>query len=298
MLNKFVLNYKDITGIVDIYACPICLNEFPVIKGEMPVGLTKEHVPPHSLGGGVKCYTCATCNNTFGANADSNLLKGIQLNEKTFFSSLKDQKVRLFSQTGEMFQGQVSTNDDGTFTIYHSKKNNHPIKLEKFIKTVDEGSVLNFTPIIPKVDLHLLNVGLLKSAYLFAFEKLGYEIVVNSNYNIVRQQLLNPSDKIYFENTILRSAFTPNQEGVYFSEIGGTKFVSVVMKLKYNHTEMTFGVQLPHLDLNSSLIDAISYIQSYLSFSYAFSENSILYIDRIIAKQFLNKLTSTFTKVQ
>ncbi|MGE8423713.1 MAG: HNH endonuclease, partial [Sphingobacterium siyangense] len=238
MLNKFVSNYEDITGKADIYACPICLKEFPVIRGQMPAGLTKEHVPPHSLGGGVKCYTCATCNNTFGAKADSHLLKGIQLNQKTFFSSLKEQKVRLFSQTGEMFQAHISTNEDGTLTMYNSKKNNHPSKLESFIGTVGEGSILNFTPIVPKVDLHLLNVGLLKSAYLFAFEMIGYEIVVNSNYDIVREQLLAPDEKIYFENTILRDAFTPDQEGVYFSEIGGIRFICVILKLKYNLTEV------------------------------------------------------------
>ncbi|WP_286860067.1 MULTISPECIES: HNH endonuclease [Sphingobacterium] len=298
MLNKFVSNYKDITGKDDIYACPICLKEFPVIKGQMPAGLTKEHVPPHSLGGGVKCYTCSTCNNTFGAKADSHLLKGIQLNQKTFFLSLKEQKIRLFSQTGEMFQGHVSTNEDGTLTMHHSKKNNHPSKLETFIGTVREGSILNFIPIVPKVDLHLLNVGLLKSAYLFAFEMIGYEIAFNSNYDIVREQLLNPDDKIYFENTILRDAFIPGQEGVYFSEIGGIKFICVVLKLKYHHSEIFFGIQLPHTDSDSLLIDVISYIQSYLSFSSGFSENSISYIDRAMAKQFIEKLTSTFTKVQ
>lgn len=51
-------------GFVDFGVCPLCLH---------PDADTKEHVPPHSIGGRVLTLTCERCNNEFGSQHEPHL---------------------------------------------------------------------------------------------------------------------------------------------------------------------------------------------------------------------------------
>ena len=50
--------------------CPICLTDFTRNAVERGVDVTLEHVPPKTLGGSVRCLTCADCNSSASRHLD------------------------------------------------------------------------------------------------------------------------------------------------------------------------------------------------------------------------------------
>lgn len=292
MLARLVQNCFNVTGKENSYACPICLKEFEIKDSNIPMGLTREHVPPHSLGGLVQCYTCSKCNHDFGSEADKQLLIGIQQNQKTFLKTLNGQKVRIKTSEGA-FQGQMSVTADGAYTIRHSKKNNHVVKLEEFIGKVEKGSLLSLEYLLPRLDSHLFNVGLLKSAYLQAFSVLGYEIVIGSRYDVVRDQLKRPNERLYYEKTVLINAFEPHQRGVYKVNLDIYSFICCVLVLKYANHEHTFGVMLP--DSSTPFIDVLSFISTMNVYM---PKEIMLPIDEVTKRAFNERILCAFSPIE
>ncbi|GAA0462761.1 HNH endonuclease [Actinoplanes campanulatus] len=56
---------------IDLYPCPLCLRDLYVIGAIEAGELTREHVPPHSLGGRWLALTCRSCNNKAGTFFDA-----------------------------------------------------------------------------------------------------------------------------------------------------------------------------------------------------------------------------------
>src|SRR5439155_25942538 len=54
------------------YACPLCRAVFSLTDLEAKV-LTREHVPPASIGGREMVLTCRPCNNRAGSTFDAHL---------------------------------------------------------------------------------------------------------------------------------------------------------------------------------------------------------------------------------
>jgi hypothetical protein len=54
------------------YACPLCQTLFTIDELDTR-NLTKEHVPPRSIGGREMVLTCRQCNNSAGATFDAHL---------------------------------------------------------------------------------------------------------------------------------------------------------------------------------------------------------------------------------
>ncbi|MNK60632.1 hypothetical protein D3C87_797710 [compost metagenome] len=288
MIEKFIEDYERRTGLKETYVCPICLKSFAVKNMTNASGLTREHVPPQSLGGKVACYTCKECNSGAGASIDSELLKGIQFNKKTFLETMDEQKARV-SRDGKTMQATVSSNGKN-LTLKQSRKNNHPLELEKFVGETKKGTKLYIKYILPKFNQHLFNVGLLKTAYLMAFENQGYEIVDDANYDVVRQQLMNPNQKIYpFHNSILRDAFPENKEGVYIGEMDGRKVLVSVVRLNFRGRNHIFGVLLPYN--HHQLVDFTSAASSLLSFS----SDKVVETSRYIYNAYQERLSCLFT---
>ena len=288
-LLKFRESYFLTMGEQNKYACPICLTKFSIENDALPLGLTREHVPPHSLGGTVKCYTCRKCNSDLGADADKQLLIGIKQNKETFLKTMVDQPIKI-KEGDWTFQGQMSANDGGNYQMLHSKKNNHPNKLENFMGQISDGSQLSLQYVLQKFDNHLFNVGLLKSAYLKLFSVMGFEIVFNTAYDIVRAQLMTPQNKIYFQKTVLSNAFTADQAGVYKVDIENCRLICVVLNLTYMNFTHTFGVLLPDTDLD--FINSLSFISTIHAYT---PKDEIFPIDKRTSYQFNKRLSGDFS---
>ena len=229
------------------YICPICSNLF--FEGDLNDDsknmLTLEDAPPKSLGGRANTLTCKTCNSRCGHEIDFHLTERlIELDERAFRPSVKTKAK--FTHNGLKIQGELNIDSDGKITVIHDKKNNHPEKLDKYVKSTGKDDIVDIEFKPSRVDKHRLEVALLKSAYLLAFEQYGYSLILSSPYDIVREQLKNPDSEIYPEGFWTKqNSFKKEHEGVHVITSQGFEGFHAIFSLRTKTSENRFGVYLP-----------------------------------------------------
>jgi hypothetical protein len=231
------------------YICPICLRQFSEqdLADTAPNMLTVEHAPPDASGGKGMVLTCKECNSVAGSEIDFHLIERIQEAERRQLLPNTSAKVRVTSGNLTV-QASVQVGADGVMTMRHSNKNNHPQKLLSFVDRV--GPTTN--PFIQiefgkiQTDAHRMQVGLLKTAYILAFAEFGYSFLLDSVYDTVRKQLLNPGAVIYPEGFWHKDheAFAKH-EGVHFCTTPIVEGIHCVFPIRTATTTHRFGVHLP-----------------------------------------------------
>lgn len=240
-LNLLIEN-GIVNGNKDFYVCPICLTPHHDLNSNDP--LTLEDAPPKSLGGTANTLTCKSCNNTCGYKIDFHLTERLREidNSKFIPNSETNVKVKI---NGEIFQGTLKVTEDGILKMHHSNKNNNPKKLEAAMKSLGKDMAINMEFLKSRVIPENLEYALLKTGYMLAFEKLGYNLIFCENYNIVREQLRNPEARIYPEAFWISPSFTKEMSGVYFVCDEGLECLLVLFNLNTGKSERMFGVFLP-----------------------------------------------------
>jgi len=148
IFNKYTENYKLLSdnGILSKldpleYVCPICLSKFHSLETEGNP-LTLEDAPPKSLGGKANTLTCQSCNNFCGRHIDFHLTEKLREIDSAEFLPGTNTKVSV-SIDGEIFRGEISVDDEGVMKMIHSKKNNHPDKLDSTIENFEDGKIID-----------------------------------------------------------------------------------------------------------------------------------------------------------
>lgn len=230
------------------FICPICLNQFSVEDLDItkPNHLTLEDAPPYSLGGTANTLTCKKCNNESGHKIDFHLVELLNEQEIRNFSPNTEAKVTV-EHKGEKVQGLLKIDDEGVITITHLLKTNNPEKLEKYVDKTGKGDkpILFFKA--SRVDAKKVEVALLKSAYILAFEHYGYPLILSKAFDVVRQQILNPDDEIYPNGFWSKqSSYTEQSAGVHFINSKNYEGIMSIFVLKTdNGTKDGYGVYLP-----------------------------------------------------
>lgn len=230
------------------FICPICLNQFSIedldIKKENH--LTLEDAPPYSLGGKANSLTCKKCNNESGYKIDSHLVELLNEQEIRNLSPNTEANVTL-EHIGEKVQGILKIDKEGVITITHLFKNNNPEKLEKYIDKTGKGDkpVLFFKA--SRVEAKKVEVALLKSAYILAFEQYGYALVLSKAFDVVRQQILNPHEEIYPNGFWSKdSIYNKQNAGVHFITSKNFEGIMSIFILETdNGAKSGYGVYLP-----------------------------------------------------
>lgn len=230
-----------------VYICPICLNEFTEddLKDDSANMLTLEDAPPKSLGGHANTLTCKTCNSRCGHEIDFHLKERfIELDVRSFKPNIEFKAK--FSHKGQKVQGIVKVDESGKISIIHNKKNNHPDKFKEYISSTGKDDIVEIVFKPSRVDKLRLEVALLKSAYMLAFEKYGYALVLNKSYDVVRKQILNPEKEIYPEGFWTKqSSFKAEHEGVHVVKSNDYEGFYAVFNLKTDSDDNRYGVYLP-----------------------------------------------------
>jgi hypothetical protein len=245
--HNFLMGYNQ--KYVSNYICPICLRHFSPkdLDQSLANPLTLEDAPPKALGGKANTLTCKECNNTLGSKIDSHL--SIRLNEMDQRKFLPGTEAKVKVKMGdEVVQGKVRVEDDGTINMIHSKKNNHPERSEEFIGKVDPNSENPFVSIeFPTGTFNpdKLQYAILKTAYMLAFEKFGYSFILDPTYDRLREQLLNPDQKIYPTKFWNEGYFPKKLCGVHFITEQGLESILVVFPVKTDHSERIISAILP-----------------------------------------------------
>jgi hypothetical protein len=183
--------YYNRNVLKDIIICPLCFNMFYETDVKQKDGnnfLTIEHVPPKYLGGTTEVLTCNKCNNFF-SEFD---------NEIGFGPHRPDSKIvkyRTKYKSGESDDDKLGAVTEFNFTtdmirVDFSNKND----LLKFAETAKNKNKINFEV---KDKTKAVGTNLMKVAYLLAFHKFGYGLILHPQYNFIREQF-----KLPYENVI------------------------------------------------------------------------------------------------
>jgi len=242
----------------DPYICPICLREFSedhLDETKYNNFLTAEDAPPAALGGSKIALTCRECNNGCGQEIDCYLTDVLRAIDDSFFYKGTKQSATIEFE-GKKVTVELESLGDGTLTAYHRNKFNNPTLLAKFIygiKNKTVGPLLNFMPPARKLDPKRINYALLKSNYIITFSKFGYIFLLSQQYDILRDQLLNPSQQLYPWTPFIKDQFTKESVGTYY--VLNDEFESVlnvfVLKTEYSETIIGGFIQPPITDMET-----------------------------------------------
>ncbi|MGC3948004.1 MAG: hypothetical protein QM762_26430 [Chryseolinea sp.] len=168
----------------EVVVCPLCMNVFYKSQlrnaGDHSNYLTLEHVPPQSLGYTVEALTCFRCNN--GSSKQDAALK---------FLSTNTSKIKY-----EVSIGINGLKLNGIFG-YNAEQEKYELDF------LDKADLLQFVALV-KVGHKFTVCGnnpmpahggvLLKIAYLLAFSKFGYGLIMHAAYDIIRRHIKRPHE--------------------------------------------------------------------------------------------------------
>jgi len=223
----------------DIVICPICFHTFKesdVHKSGDKNYLTIEHVPPEHLGGKTEVLTCHKCNNFF-SNADKEL---------NYIPDRPDSKVvnwraKLKSEEGRF--GAITEFDFNKNEVKFTMSNKDD--LMRFVDSVKDKKEFNFEV---KDRTREVGANILKIAYLLAFHKFGYGLIMHPQYNFIRAQINNPYEEILDNHGVVHfSKDNTLPDGVFVVK-QPKELVSLLVRFKLtkqNGNTDSYSVHLP-----------------------------------------------------
>ena len=223
------------------YICPLCLRIFNVgqLGEQVNSYITIEHVPPENLGGKPIVLTCKDCNSTCGHDLDVYLRNEIEHHERAYFNGSKGHFSK-YSHGGVEVNAITNEDKDGTVNISIERKRNSPIVFDTFIESVDASADdlhIDGRLILGdhKRDYQMANVAMLKSAYLYAFYKLGSKYILSTKLNAIRKQIHNPHEDILPPYYLLfNEDHIPNNmpDDIYIFTLDGERSLVAILTLK------------------------------------------------------------------
>jgi len=227
------------------YICPICLNQFSNadLKSVSTNMLTSEDSPPDCLGGKKVALTCKECNNRCGRELDFHLQEGLLEIDSREFLPYSTRKAEV-TIGGVTVKGEIRVTEKSV-EVHVSEKNNNPEVAKEHLTKVVPNEVATVKPKPSRVDPLKFEVALLKSAYILAFAKFGYNLFLDPCYDVVREQLNKPDQRIYPEGFFTKQPFTKEQEGIYFILEKGYESIFVILPVMTKSSTRRFGVALP-----------------------------------------------------
>ncbi|KRA24071.1 hypothetical protein ASD65_06255 [Microbacterium sp. Root61] len=132
---------------MDLGTCPICLTASPS---------SREHVPPHSIGGNVLTLTCERCNNEFGSKFEPHL-------QGWYENSIGKVKLSGAEVHGRRFAGEylVRENAAGGFILFQQGSADAAVD-----QILQNGGSFEMT--YPQADTTRTHIAAVKTAYLAA----------------------------------------------------------------------------------------------------------------------------------
>jgi hypothetical protein len=199
--------------IEDIVICPICFDRYFSRESLFSRELTLEHVPPRSLGGSVRTFTCKNCNNWAGSKLESQLNRELEFID--FMAGIQGVSQNIFYQLNgsPVLTATFSIRDDNQWVLIGAPDRSNPRDLEQLrhilhSKPHDEWNFkLKFRPYRDRFP----QAAQLRIGYLLAFGTLGYSFLMNPGLRVIRGQILHPQEKILPTWGIVRNNDLPDE---------------------------------------------------------------------------------------
>ena len=184
------------------YICPLCLRIFRLAQlgNDINKYITLEHIPPENLGGKPLILTCKDCNSNCGHDLDVYLRNELEHREGKYFNDPKGY-VSKFEYGGNSVNAILKEDENGVVNIFIENEHNHPSVVDRFIESTKTYDGDLEIPGSFKLGNHrrkteVVDVAILKSAYLYAFYKFGYKYILRTNLNAIRKQIMHPNEKV------------------------------------------------------------------------------------------------------
>jgi HNH endonuclease len=166
------------------YVCPICRTPFTV-EALDDGRLSKEHVPPQSVGGDELLLTCTTCNNTAGTKLDS--AAKTKEDVRLAMTGRADRLHRIKATIGGItVNGQLQAKD-GSYSLTIPKHLNRPGTSEELRRVGRAGASLTVEH--ERYSELGARISWLRAGYLALVAMEGYKIVLDPAMDIVRTQI-------------------------------------------------------------------------------------------------------------
>lgn len=230
-----------------MYMCPLCARLFKEtdLSQKLKNPLTLEHVPPDSLGGKARILSCKECNSTSGDSMDKQLLnKQLQWD---FTSLLPGAKTKTqFDLNGNKVNGTLEIDKNGAWIFKFSTAHSDPKMTGPFKKDLlSKKNKLTFTK-NDKIETKLVEVAMLRIAYLYAFSFFGHGFLLSPTIAKVREQIKNPKKNILPRPYWIVYDFSKDLEGINFiKEPNEIRCLLIVFTLKTKSKERRYGIALP-----------------------------------------------------
>lgn len=266
--------------------CPLCLGIFNIetLDQQSEIPLTLEHLPPLRLGGKPRILTCKVCNNESGRLLDHKITEHI--NAKPFLS-LEDGSEILGTTS---FRHSNGKKINSRTIIRVEDKNRFIFKAQIEKGEWREEQLRNIDPKAPiAIDFQFsapsirhVHIGLLRIAYLIAFQKFGHAFILNEAYNAIRQQILEPNNEILEPFGSMFAKRVNVEDGIYATNLPfNCKSFLVVFTLKTKREVEKVCIFLP-----SPFVDAVKFYEMFKTLP---SQNfSIDLTERFLDVDFLN----------
>lgn len=196
------------------YACPLCLDLFTVRDLEAK-RLTREHVPPASVGGREMVLTCRECNNRAGSTVDAHLERAEALRRFGSNDPLRELDMSL-TIAGVTNRGTIHGGLGGVLIVGNPKQN-HPDDVatlsEGFAELMEAGHSMQirfrdtFHP-------RAAQLGYVRAAYLAAFARFGYSYVLRQSLDWIRAALVDDEDESCVLPVLKRSGGTNRERSI------------------------------------------------------------------------------------
>ena len=166
------------------YVCPICRKPFTV-EALDDGRLSKEHVPPQSVGGCELLLTCTECNNTAGTKLDA--AAKTKEDVRLAMTGGPDRPHRIKATIGGItVNGQLHAKD-GSYSLTIPKHLNRPGTREELQRLGRAGTSL--TAEHERYSELGARISWLRAGYLALVAMEGYKIVLDPAMDIVRTQI-------------------------------------------------------------------------------------------------------------
>jgi hypothetical protein len=239
---------EDVTG--KAYYCPLCYELFSLehlveIKGKNY--LTIEHNPPESMGGKGTILTCKNCNNTYGKELD--VLVRELLTKESFLYSSHSTLSATFRSGSKTIKGKIIKMGEAKGVRPDPKSN--PYLYKKIVEDLTNGKRPNLDFKLTLPDWTLYSLGILKIAYLKAFEYFGYHFADFGNSRDIHRVLRKELEYPVPNNGVFDVPVPDDYVGVHVVR-APEELKALIITLKFsfeydgNKVEKNVPVVLPH----------------------------------------------------
>ncbi len=167
--------------------CPVCMTELH-LKDDSD-SYTVGHIIPESAGGKDWTILCKSCNSGFGNRQDKwfgEYLSVLNNPEGTFFHAKS--KSKYITVNGVTVSGMIRVSEvDGAVEVILPTNRNPPGSVEALPR--DKTLTVQFAPELLK-HINEIQIGYITAAYLTWFKEIGYNWVMQSSQELVRNQII------------------------------------------------------------------------------------------------------------